>query len=104
MAKRPLLLCILDGFGWVPGETYGNAIVAAKTPNLDKLFASCPYTTIGASGMDVGLPDGQMGNSEVGHTNIGAGRIVYQAVSYTHLVFLCAVVKKLSCRHLLKKP
>ena len=57
----------------MPGETYGNAIVAAKTPNLDKLFASCPYTTIGASGMDVGLPDGQMGNSEVGHTNIGAG-------------------------------
>ena len=81
MAKRPLLLCILDGFGWVPGETYGNAIVAAKTPNLDKLFASCPYTTIGASGMDVGLPDGQMGNSEVGHTNIGAGRIVYQELT-----------------------
>ena len=52
MAKRPLLLCILDGFGWVPNETYGNAIVAAKTPNLDKLFAECPYTTIGASGMD----------------------------------------------------
>ena len=81
MAKRPLLLCILDGFGWVPSETYGNAIVAAKTPNLDKLFASCPYTTIGASGMDVGLPDGQMGNSEVGHTNIGAGRIVYQELT-----------------------
>ncbi len=81
MAKRPLLLCILDGFGWVPNETYGNAIVAAKTPNLDKLFAECPYTTIGASGMDVGLPEGQMGNSEVGHTNIGAGRIVYQELT-----------------------
>ena len=81
MAKRPLLLCILDGFGWVPNETYGNAIVAAKTPNLDKLFASCPHTTIGASGMNVGLPDGQMGNSEVGHTNIGAGRIVYQELT-----------------------
>ena len=81
MAKRPLLLCILDGFGWVPSETYGNAIVAAKTPNLDKLFASCPHTTIGASGMNVGLPDGQMGNSEVGHTNIGAGRIVYQELT-----------------------
>ncbi len=75
------MLCILDGFGWVPDETYGNAIVAAKTPNLDKLFASCPYTTIGASGMDVGLPDGQMGNSEVGHTNIGAGRVVYQELT-----------------------
>ncbi len=81
MAKTPLMLCILDGFGWVPGQTYGNAIVAAKTPNLDKLFASYPYTTIGASGMDVGLPDGQMGNSEVGHTNIGAGRIVYQELT-----------------------
>ena len=81
MAKRPLLLCILDGFGWVPQETYGNAIAAAKTPYFDKLFASCPYTTIGASGMNVGLPDGQMGNSEVGHTNIGAGRIVYQELT-----------------------
>ena len=81
MAKRPLLLCILDGFGWVPQETYGNAIVAAKKPYFDKLFASCPFTTIGASGMNVGLPDGQMGNSEVGHTNIGAGRIVYQELT-----------------------
>ena len=81
MAKQPLMLCILDGFGWVPDKTYGNAIEAAKTPNLDKLFASCPYTTIGASGLDVGLPDGQMGNSEVGHTNIGAGRIVYQELT-----------------------
>ena len=81
MAKKPLMLCILDGFGWVPDETYGNAIVAAKKPNLDKLFATCPYTTIGASGMNVGLPDGQMGNSEVGHTNIGAGRIVYQELT-----------------------
>ena len=81
MAKSPLLLCILDGFGWVPQETYGNAIAAAKTPYFDKLFASCPFTTIGASGMNVGLPDGQMGNSEVGHTNIGAGRIVYQELT-----------------------
>ena len=81
MAKRPLLLCILDGFGWVPQETYGNAIAAAKTPYFDKLIASCPFTTIGASGMNVGLPDGQMGNSEVGHTNIGAGRIVYQELT-----------------------
>ena len=81
MSKKPLLLCILDGFGWVPEQKDGNAIVAANTPNLDKLFAACPYTTIGASGMDVGLPDGQMGNSEVGHTNIGAGRIVYQELT-----------------------
>ena len=70
---------ILDGFGIAPDE--GNAIHAAKTPNLDKLFAENPSTQIGASGMDVGLPDGQMGNSEVGHTNIGAGRIVYQELT-----------------------
>ncbi|MEG1321862.1 MAG: 2,3-bisphosphoglycerate-independent phosphoglycerate mutase [Ruthenibacterium sp.] len=78
---KPLLLCILDGFGWIPNEPYGNAIIAAKTPHIDNLFAKYPHTTIGASGMDVGLPNGQMGNSEVGHTNIGAGRIVYQELT-----------------------
>ncbi len=67
----------MDGFGINP-DKYGNAIAAASTPRLDKLFAECPNTQIGASGLDVGLPDGQMGNSEVGHTNIGAGRVVYQ--------------------------
>ncbi len=77
MSKSPVALLIMDGFGINP-DTYGNAIAAANTPNLDKYFAACPNTTIGASGEDVGLPDGQMGNSEVGHTNIGAGRIVYQ--------------------------
>jgi 2,3-bisphosphoglycerate-independent phosphoglycerate mutase len=70
----------MDGFGHNPQAT-GNAIAAAKKPNLDKLFAECPHTLIGASGMDVGLPDGQMGNSEVGHTNIGAGRVVYQELT-----------------------
>ena len=70
---------ILDGFGIAPVE--GNAIAAANKPNLDKIFAENPHTQIGASGMDVGLPDGQMGNSEVGHTNIGAGRIVYQELT-----------------------
>ena len=70
---------ILDGFGIAPVE--GNAIAAAKHPNMDKIFAENPHTQIGASGMDVGLPDGQMGNSEVGHTNIGAGRIVYQELT-----------------------
>ena len=78
MSKKPVLLCIMDGFGWVPNETYGNAVVAAKTPHLDALMAKYPMTTIEASGMAVGLPDGQMGNSEVGHTNIGAGRVVFQ--------------------------
>ncbi len=75
--KKPVALIIMDGFGYNP-DTRGNAIAAAKKPNLDKLFAECPHTLIGASGLDVGLPDGQMGNSEVGHTNIGAGRVVYQ--------------------------
>ena len=70
---------IFDGFGIAPTE--GNAIAAAKHPNMDKIFAENPHTQIGASGMDVGLPDGQMGNSEVGHTNIGAGRIVYQELT-----------------------
>ncbi len=76
-AKKPLALVILDGYGHRE-DTANNAIANAATPNLDKLFAEHPNTLISASGMDVGLPDGQMGNSEVGHTNIGAGRIVYQ--------------------------
>ena len=78
--KKPLILTIMDGFG--KNKHYpGNAIFEADTPNLDKLFGENPLTFIGASGMDVGLPDGQMGNSEVGHTNIGAGRIVYQELT-----------------------
>ncbi len=77
--KKPLVLMILDGFGIADKE--GNAIVAANTPQLDKILKENPVTKIGASGMDVGLPDGQMGNSEVGHTNIGAGRIVYQELT-----------------------
>lgn len=77
--KKPLILMILDGFGIAPEE--GNAIKAANKPNLDKYFSENPVTQIGASGMDVGLPDGQMGNSEVGHTNMGAGRIVYQELT-----------------------
>ena len=78
--KKTLDLCIMDGFGHNP-EKYGNAIEAASTPNLDRLCKEYPMTYIGASGMDVGLPDGQMGNSEVGHTNIGAGRVVYQELT-----------------------
>ena len=79
MSKKPLVLMILDGFGNA-GEK-DNAIFSAKTPNIDDIFGSNPITQIGASGGDVGLPDGQMGNSEVGHTNIGAGRIVYQELT-----------------------
>ncbi len=78
--KQPLALIILDGFGYRK-ETEGNAIAMAKKPVLDRVFSEHPHTLIGASGMDVGLPDGQMGNSEVGHTNIGAGRIVYQELT-----------------------
>lgn len=78
--KKPLALIILDGFGFNRSD-YGNAIKAANKPNIDNLFATCPHTLIGASGMNVGLPDGQMGNSEVGHTNIGAGRVVYQELT-----------------------
>ena len=78
--KHPLALIILDGFGYRK-ETEGNAIAMAKKPVLDGVFSAHPHTLIGASGMDVGLPDGQMGNSEVGHTNIGAGRIVYQELT-----------------------
>ena len=80
MTKKMTALIIMDGFG-ERAETYGNAIKLAGTPNLDKLEAAYPHTVIGASGMDVGLPDGQMGNSEVGHLNIGAGRIVYQELT-----------------------
>ena len=78
--KKPVVLCIMDGFGYNP-SSYGNAIMAAKKPRLDDLMKNNPMTYIGASGMDVGLPDGQMGNSEVGHTNIGAGRVVYQELT-----------------------
>ncbi|MEG1179386.1 MAG: 2,3-bisphosphoglycerate-independent phosphoglycerate mutase, partial [Oscillospiraceae bacterium] len=77
---KPVVLCIMDGYA-ISNDEYGNAIKSANTPNLDKLFSTCPNTTIGASGLNVGLPDGQMGNSEVGHTNIGAGRIVYQELT-----------------------
>ncbi len=80
MTKKPVMLMILDGYGYNPA-TEGNAIYSAKTPVMDKLLESCPNTLINASGMDVGLPDGQMGNSEVGHTNIGAGRVVYQELT-----------------------
>ncbi|MCL1830476.1 MAG: 2,3-bisphosphoglycerate-independent phosphoglycerate mutase [Oscillospiraceae bacterium] len=75
--KKPLVLMILDGYG-ESKDSYGNAVLTADTPYLDNLRLKWPSTLISASGLDVGLPDGQMGNSEVGHTNIGAGRIVYQ--------------------------
>ena len=75
--KKPVVLTIMDGFGYTPNEI-GNAISLAGTPRLDEIAKKYKHTLIQASGLDVGLPNGQMGNSEVGHTNIGAGRIVYQ--------------------------
>lgn len=77
MSKKPTVLMILDGYG-LSDQTEGNAIAQAKTPAMDSILAKYPHTKGNASGMAVGLPDGQMGNSEVGHTNMGAGRIVYQ--------------------------
>ena len=84
MQKKLVMLAIMDGFG-ISETIKGNAIKAAKTPNLDYLFNTYPNTLIGASGEDVGLPDGQMGNSEVGHLNIGAGRIVYQSLTRVNI-------------------
>ena len=80
MTKKPVMLMILDGFG-ISDKEDGNAIRAAHKPNIDKLFEQYPHVQLGASGLNVGLPDGQMGNSEVGHLNIGAGRIVYQELT-----------------------
>lgn len=77
MSKKPVVLMVLDGYG-LNSNPEGNAIAMANTPVMDKLMAECPFVEGAASGLAVGLPDGQMGNSEVGHMNIGAGRIIYQ--------------------------
>ncbi len=73
---RPVVLCILDGWG-LRAEREANAVALAETPNFDRIWADCPHAQLAAHGPDVGLPEGQMGNSEVGHTNIGAGRVVW---------------------------
>ena len=80
MAKKPTVLMILDGFG-LNDNKEANAAKIAKTPVIDKLMAEYPFVKGYASGMAVGLPEGQMGNSEVGHLNMGAGRIVYQELT-----------------------
>lgn len=77
MSRKPVVLMVLDGYG-LNDKKEGNAIAMADTPVMDKLMAECPFQKGNASGLAVGLPDGQMGNSEVGHMNIGAGRIIYQ--------------------------
>ena len=80
MSKKPVMLMILDGWGVAPASDV-NAATLAQTPNLDRYFAEFPNTTLEASGIEVGLPEGQIGNSEVGHLNIGAGRIIYQSLT-----------------------
>ncbi|PRY82626.1 2,3-bisphosphoglycerate-independent phosphoglycerate mutase [Alkalibacterium olivapovliticus] len=80
MSKAPVAIIILDGFGWRE-EEYGNAVAQANKPNFDRYWNDYPHNTMLASGLAVGLPEGQMGNSEVGHTNIGAGRVVYQSIT-----------------------
>lgn len=83
MPKQPVALIILDGFAFRE-ETFGNAVAQSKKPNFDRYWIQFPHSTLTASGEAVGLPDGQMGNSEVGHLNIGAGRIVYQSLTRIH--------------------
>ncbi|PRR79468.1 2,3-bisphosphoglycerate-independent phosphoglycerate mutase [Clostridium liquoris] len=80
MSKKPVMLMILDGFG-ITDKVDGNAIMSANKPNYDNYFNNYPHTHLKASGMSVGLPEGQMGNSEVGHLNIGAGRVIYQELT-----------------------
>ena len=77
MRQKPVVLMVLDGYG-LSDNHEANAVYMAKTPVMDKLMAECPFQKGYASGLAVGLPDGQMGNSEVGHMNIGSGRIIYQ--------------------------
>lgn len=81
MSKSPVAIIILDGFGWRPDTDGGNAVNQANKPNFDRYWNEFPNSTMQASGLAVGLPEGQMGNSEVGHTNIGAGRVVYQSIT-----------------------
>src|SRR6187397_3681117 len=75
--KRPVMLAILDGWGWRE-DSSDNAVRLARTPTFDHLWSTCPHAFLRTSGQEVGLPPGQMGNSEVGHLNIGAGRVVMQ--------------------------
>jgi 2,3-bisphosphoglycerate-independent phosphoglycerate mutase len=84
--KKPVVLCVLDGWGWRADEA-DNAIALANTPHWDKLLADCPHAFLKTDGLSVGLPEGQMGNSEVGHLTIGAGRVVYQDLpKITHAI------------------
>ena len=82
--RRPVMLVVLDGWGWRE-DAADNAVLQARTPTFDRLWATCPHALLRTSGLEVGLPEGQMGNSEVGHLNIGAGRVVMQDLSLIHI-------------------
>lgn len=84
MSKKPVALIILDGFA-LRDEVKGNAVAQANKPNFDRFWNTYPHATLKACGEAVGLPEGQMGNSEVGHLNIGAGRIVYQSLTRVNI-------------------
>ena len=84
--KKPIVLCIMDGWG-INENTENNAVALAKTPNVDYLTKTFPYSTLDASGADVGLPIGQVGNSEVGHMNLGSGRVVLQTLPKINKAF-----------------
>ncbi|HJS88016.1 MAG TPA: 2,3-bisphosphoglycerate-independent phosphoglycerate mutase [Acetobacteraceae bacterium] len=92
-AIRPVMLVVLDGFGW-RAQTEDNAVRLARKPNFDRLWGSCPHAFLRTSGADVGLPDGQMGNSEVGHLNIGAGRVVVQDLPRISQAFASGAVAR----------
>ena len=99
MSKKDLvMLVIMDGFG-IRENTYGNAIAAAKKPNLDRIFAKYPHTLIQTSGEAVGLPEGQMGNSEGGHMNIGAGRVVFQSLTRVNIAVRDKTLDKMPAIH-----
>ena len=84
--KKPIVLCIMDGWG-INKNTENNAVALAKTPNVDLLTKTFPYSTLHASGEDVGLPIGQVGNSEVGHMNLGSGRVLLQTLPKINKAF-----------------
>ena len=98
MSKKPTVLMILDGFG-LNDKTEGNAVAQANKPNIDALMKDYPWVKGNASGLAVGLPDGQMGNSEVGHMNMGAGRIVYQELTRITKEIEDGDFFKIACRH-----
>ena len=91
--RRPVMLVVLDGWGWRE-DVADNAIRQAKTPTFDRLWSTGPHAFLRTSGRDVGLPDGQMGNSEVGHLNIGAGRVVMQDLPRVHEAIASRAIEK----------